>query len=170
MGGLENSNTSCAGIWKYVCIYYSFSQQMLLSFYQALALYLAGNMHACVLAKSLSCARLFVTPWNCSPPGSSVHGILQARMLEWVTISSFRGTSPPRDGSWVSCISCACRRILHHWSSLGWYPSLTALLASLSWNSSLSSAGPSFLAHSAVSSNLESAPLTVNSDISHSCS
>ena len=57
-GGLENSNTSCAGIWKYVCIYYSFSQQMLLSFSQALALYLAGNMHACVLAKSLSCARL----------------------------------------------------------------------------------------------------------------
>ena len=126
-------------------------------------------MRVCLLSHSVV-PDSFVTPWNCSPPGSSVHGILQARMLEWVTISSFRGTSPPRDGSWVSCISCAGRRILHHWSSLGWYPSLTALLASLSWNSSLSSAGPSFLAHSAVSSNLESAPLTVNSDISHSCS
>ena len=57
-GGLENSNTSCAGIWKYVGIYYSFSQQMLLGFSRALALYHAGDMHACVLAKSLSCARL----------------------------------------------------------------------------------------------------------------
>ena len=36
-------------------------------------------------------------PRDCSPPGSSVHGILQARMLEWVAISSSRGSSPPRD-------------------------------------------------------------------------
>ena len=98
-GGLENSNTSCAGIWKYVGIYYSFSQQMPLGFSWALALYHAGDMHACVLAKSLSCARLFATPWTCSPPGFSVHGILQARVLEWVAISSFRGSFPPRDGS-----------------------------------------------------------------------
>ena len=34
---------------------------------------------------------------DCSPPGSSVHGILQARMLEWVAISSSRGSSWPRD-------------------------------------------------------------------------
>ena len=34
---------------------------------------------------------------DCSPLGSSVHGILQARMLEWVAISSFRGSSRPRD-------------------------------------------------------------------------
>ena len=96
-GGLENSNTSCAGIWKYVGIYYSFSQQMLLGFSQALALYHAGDMHACVLAKSLSCARLFVTPWNCSPPGSSVRGILQVRILEWVAIPFSRDSSRPRD-------------------------------------------------------------------------
>ena len=39
------------------------------------------------------------------PPGraSSVHGILQARILEWVAISFSRGSSPPRDGTWVSC-------------------------------------------------------------------
>ena len=36
-------------------------------------------------------------PIDCSPPGSSVHGILQARMLEWVAISFFRGSSQPRD-------------------------------------------------------------------------
>ena len=40
---------------------------------------------------------------DCSPPGSSVHGILQARVLEWVVISSSRGSSQPRDRTWVSC-------------------------------------------------------------------
>ena len=37
------------------------------------------------------------------PPGSSVHGIFQARILEWVAISSSRGSSPPRDGMCISC-------------------------------------------------------------------
>ena len=39
----------------------------------------------------------FVTPIDCSPPGFSVHGIFQARILEWVAISSSRGSSPLRD-------------------------------------------------------------------------
>ena len=39
--------------------------------------------------------RLFVTPWTCSPPGSSVHGILQARILEWVVISFSRDLPNP---------------------------------------------------------------------------
>ena len=42
---------------------------------------------------------------NCSPPGSSVHGILQARILEWVAISFSRGSSRPRDWTQVSCIA-----------------------------------------------------------------
>ena len=41
---------------------------------------------------------------DCSPPGSSVHGILQARILEWVVIAFSRGSSPFRDGTRVSCI------------------------------------------------------------------
>ena len=41
---------------------------------------------------------------NCSPPGSSVHGIFQARILEWIAISYFRGSSQPRDES-VSLVS-----------------------------------------------------------------
>ena len=41
---------------------------------------------------------------NCSLLGSSVHGILQARALEWVAISFFRGSSRPRDRTWVSHI------------------------------------------------------------------
>ena len=39
---------------------------------------------------------LFATPIDCSPPGPSVHGILQARTLEWVAISSPRGSFQPR--------------------------------------------------------------------------
>ena len=41
-------------------------------------------------------------PMDCSLPGSSVHGILPARILEWVAISFSRGSSLPRDQTWVS--------------------------------------------------------------------
>ena len=43
-----------------------------------------------------TCVQLFVTPVDCRPPGSSVHGILQARILEWVAMPSFRGLLHPR--------------------------------------------------------------------------
>ena len=43
-------------------------------------------------------------PKDCSLPGSSVHGIFQARILEWVAISFSRGSSQPRDRTQVSCI------------------------------------------------------------------
>ena len=45
-------------------------------------------------------------PMDCSPPGSSVHGILWARILEWVAISFSRGYYWPRDWTCVYCISC----------------------------------------------------------------
>ena len=41
-------------------------------------------------------------PMDCRLPGSSVHGIFRARILEWVAISFSRGSSQPRDWSWVS--------------------------------------------------------------------
>ena len=47
-------------------------------------------LRGCVCAQLLSPVWLFVTPWTCSLPGSSVHGIFQARILEWVAISSSR--------------------------------------------------------------------------------
>ena len=56
----------------------------------------------------------FVTPLDSSPPGSSVHGILQASILEWVAIPFSRGSSWPSDQTHVSCISCIGRQILHH--------------------------------------------------------
>ena len=50
-----------------------------------------------------SCPTLW-EPVDCSPPGSSVHGILQARILEWVAIAFSRGSSQPRDRTQVSRI------------------------------------------------------------------
>ena len=44
-------------------------------------------------------------PVDCSLPGSSVHGILQARILEWVATPFFRGSSQPRDQTQVSYIA-----------------------------------------------------------------
>ena len=48
-----------------------------------------------VVVQSLSCVQLFCDPMNCSPPGSSVYGISQARVLEWAAISFPRGSSNP---------------------------------------------------------------------------
>ena len=58
------------------------------------------------------------TLWTVAPPGSSVPGILQTRILEWVARPSSRGSSPPRDRSRISYLSCIGRRDLHHWSHL----------------------------------------------------
>ena len=51
-----------------------------------------------------SCPNLWDS-MDCSPPGSSVHGVLQGRILEWAAIFFFRGSSQPRDRTWVSCIA-----------------------------------------------------------------
>ena len=47
-------------------------------------------------------------PIDCSPPGSSVHGIIQRRILEWTAISFSRGSCPPRDRTQVSLIADRC--------------------------------------------------------------
>ena len=62
-------------------------------------------------------------PMDCSLPGSSLHGILQARVLEWVDISFSRGSFRPRDWTWVSCIP---GRHFNLWatSSLCTYPEI----------------------------------------------
>ena len=58
-------------------------------------------------------------PLDCSPPGSSVHGILQAKILDWVAIPSFRGSSWPRDGTQVSCVSYSAGRFVFTTETLG---------------------------------------------------
>ena len=60
-------------------------------------------------------------PVDSSPPGSSVHRFLQTRILEWVAMPSSRGSSPLRDQTCISCISCIGKCILYHcttWVSL----------------------------------------------------
>ena len=76
-------------------------------------------MCSCACSVVQSCPTL-CDPMDHSLPGSSVSGILQARILEWVAISSFGGSSRPRDWtliSCISCISCTGRQILYHWAT-----------------------------------------------------
>ena len=68
---------------------------------------------ACCCLVVQSCPTLW-DPMDCSLPASSIHGISQARTLEWVAISFFRGSSRPRDQTWVSCIG---KRILYPWAT-----------------------------------------------------
>ena len=53
-------------------------------------------------------------PMDCSPQGSSVHGIFQERIAEWIAISYSRESSWPRSWTSVSCISCVGSWILYH--------------------------------------------------------
>ena len=60
----------------------------------------------------LSRAQLFATPWTIAPPppSSSVHGILQARILKWVAMSFSRGSSQPRYQTHIFYVSCIAGR------------------------------------------------------------
>ena len=64
-----------------------------------------------IVIESLSFVRLFCDPVDYSLPAASVHGISQARILEWVAISFSRGSFPPRD---QTCVSCIGRQVLYH--------------------------------------------------------
>ena len=80
-----------------------------------------------VHAKSLQSCLAVCDPMDCSPPGSSVPGILQARILEWAAMPSCMESSGPRDWTHVSYISCIGRWFLYHWCHLG-SPFLTTLV------------------------------------------
>ena len=70
--------------------------------------------HTCVCIKSLQSRLTLCDPMDHSPPGSSVHGILQARILEWVTMPSFRESSQCRDGISISYVFCIDLQVLYH--------------------------------------------------------
>ena len=66
------------------------------------------------------CAQLYTALCNTmdhSLPGASVHGIFQARILQWVAISFSGGSSQPRAWIYISCISCIGKQILYHWAT-----------------------------------------------------
>ena len=67
----------------------------------------------CALLSCSGCLTLG-DPMDCGPTGSSVHGIIQARMPEWVAVSFPRGSSQPRDQTHVPCIFHIGRQILYH--------------------------------------------------------
>jgi len=51
---------------------------------------------------------------DCSLPGSSVHGIFKAGILEWVAVSFSRGSFQPRDQTHFFCVSCIGSQVLYH--------------------------------------------------------
>ena len=79
-----------------------------------------SNISLCMCMLSCFSPHLtFCNPTDCSPAVSSVHGILQARILEWVApleggVPSSRESSQPRDQTCVSYISCIGRCVLYH--------------------------------------------------------
>ena len=70
-------------------------------------------------AKSLQSCPTLCNPRDYSLPGSSVHGILHARILEWVAISFSRKSSQPRDQTCISDVSCIDWQVLYHEHHLG---------------------------------------------------
>ena len=66
-------------------------------------------------AKSLQSCLTLCHAMDCSPPpGFSVRGLLQVRLLEWAAVSSCRGSSQPRDRTCISYVSCIVRQVLYH--------------------------------------------------------
>ena len=68
----------------------------------------SNSLRTDLCSAAQSCLTL-CNPMDCNPPGSSVRGIFQARILEWVSISSSRGSAQPRKQTCVSCVSCMAR-------------------------------------------------------------
>ena len=76
--------------------------------------YCGGHFTIYVCVKSLHSCPTLCDPMDCSLLGSSVHEILQARILEWVAISFSKGSSQLRDETHVSDVSCIGRQVLYH--------------------------------------------------------
>ena len=68
----------------------------------------------CLHAQSLPSCPTLCNTMDCSLPGSSVHGILQARIQKWVAIFYPRGFPWPRDWTHVSYVSCIGKQVLYH--------------------------------------------------------
>ena len=83
-------------------------------------------MHACEVASVMSDS---LWPYGLSPPGSSVHWILQARTLDWVAMPSSSGSSWPRDRICISYVYCIDRQVLFFTISATW----EALTAGYIW-------------------------------------
>ena len=104
----------------------------------------SNRIVCCCLFSSLMAksSHLFYSPMDCSPPGSSDLGSPQARILEWVAISFFKGSPQPRIKPWILSPALAGRFLL--WSHLGSHrivslPQKSPVLSTQAFLSSLNS-------------------------------
>ena len=105
----KNSNLTCGKALGQITFSVSLS-----FFIIRMGIIILDSQYCCKLMCKLLCkcesvspqsCPTFCNPLDCTPPGFSVHGILQARKPEWVAMSSSRGSSWPRDQIWASCIA-----------------------------------------------------------------
>ena len=93
-----------------------------------LCVFIVNDKINCAMCSDAQSCSTLCNPMDSSSPGSSVHGILQERILEWVIISSSRGSSRLRDGACVSYISCTGKQILYYQCHMWKLIELEALL------------------------------------------
>ena len=86
----------------------------LLAWFSGVAPLVVLPLLACMHAKLLQVCLTLCYPIDCSPPGSSVHGILQARILERVVMPFSSRSSHPGDQTWVYYVFCIDRWVLYH--------------------------------------------------------
>ena len=102
---------SCPTVWSHMYMYIVDLRIVVVMFYKVIekiAPLSPGKISICCVHAYIV-AQLCLTlcnPMDCSLSGSSVHGILQARILEWVAMPSSRGSSQPKDQTQVSRIPC----------------------------------------------------------------
>ena len=113
----------CWHKWQYFIILWLMNSPLYI--YTTVSIHSSMNGHSEV---TQSCPTL-CDPMECSPPGSSVHGIHQTRILEWVAISFSRGSSQPRDGTQVSYIAGRCFNL---WAKIKWNAHKSELKGSMS--------------------------------------
>ena len=90
--------------------------------------YLGLLLKPVVHAECAQSCPILCSPMDCNPPGSSVHGLFQARILYWVAVSFSEGSSRPRDWTLVSYTG---RQVLYHWAT--WEAARGLWIASRPW-------------------------------------
>ena len=95
-------------MWTNLCVYVCVNKGPVRLHIKLIKVVPAGQKDRSVLRAKLLQSCLF-DPMDHSPPGSSVHGILQGRILDWVAMLSSRGSSQPRDRTHASYVSCTGR-------------------------------------------------------------
>ena len=110
-------NTSeCHNRHLFICfLIFSFPFSSFHFLYTEKKKYIYIYMHTKLLESSLTLCNLM----DCSLHGSSVHEVLQARILECIAMLSSKGSSQPRDRTHISYASCIGRQVLYHWHHLG---------------------------------------------------